>query len=307
MQDNTYDVIVLGGGAAGLTAGIYLSRAKVKTLILNEGMVGGQIVLTHEVANYPGVEHVSGYQLANTMKKQAESFGCIIKKNIKITAIDLAGKVKKITTNKGEEYTAKAVIIATGGRSRELDVTGEDTFKGRGISYCATCDGDFYTGKDIIVVGGGNSALEEAVALTTYAKTVKIVHQFDYFQGFDHAIEAAKKNEKISFMLNSEIEAFYGDTKVEKVKIRNNKDNTVSEMPIDGVFIFIGYKPNTESLVDHIALNKYGEIPTDDTMATNVAGVFAIGDVREKRIRQIATAVSDGAIAAIHAIEYVQS
>lgn len=305
MQNNTYDVIILGGGAAGLTAGIYLSRAKVKTLILNEGMVGGQIVLTHEVANYPGVEHVSGYQLASTMKKQAESFGCVIKRNIKILALDLEGKVKKITTNK-EEYTAKAVIIATGGRSRELGVTGEDTFKGRGISYCATCDGDFYTGKDIIVVGGGNSALEEAVALTTYARTVKIVHQFDYFQGFSHAIEMAKKNEKISFMLNSEIEVFYGDTKVEKVKIRNNKDNTVSEMPIDGVFIFIGYKPNSETLVNHVALNKYGEIPTDDTMATNVAGVFAIGDVREKRIRQITTAVSDGAIAAIHAIEYVQ-
>jgi len=305
MENNNYDVIILGGGAAGLTAGIYLSRAKVKTLILNEGMVGGQIVLTHEIANYPGVENVSGYQLAITMKKQAESFGCEIKQNIIVTDLDLAGKTKKVSI-KGQNYTAKAVILATGGRSRELQVEGEEAFKGRGISYCATCDGDFYTGKDIIVVGGGNSALEEAVALTTYAKTVKIVHQFDYFQGFAHAIEAAKNNTKISFMLNSQIEGFYGDQKVNSVKIRNLKDNTLNELPIDGVFIFIGYKPNTEKLQAHVKTTKYSEIPTDEKMATAVAGVFAAGDVRQKNIRQIATAVSDGAIAAIHAIEYIQ-
>jgi thioredoxin reductase (NADPH) len=307
MENNKFDVIVLGGGAAGLTAGIYLSRAKVSTLILNEGMVGGQIVLTHEIANYPGVENISGYQLAITMKKQAENFGCIIKQNIQVTDLDLSGTTKKVNLSNGENYTAKAVIIATGGRSRELEVEGEDQFKGRGISYCATCDGDFYTDKDIIVVGGGNSALEEAVALTTYARTVKIVHQFDYFQGFAHAIEAAKSNDKISFMLNSKIEAFYGDEKVQKVAIRNLKNETVEEMPIDGVFIFIGYKPNTEKLVNHIKINQYGEIPTDSKMATDVAGVFAAGDVREKRIRQIATAVNDGAIAAIHAIEYIQA
>ena len=305
MKSNQYDVIILGGGAAGLTAGIYLSRAKVKTLILNEGMVGGQIVLTHEIANYPGIENVSGYMLAMTMKKQAESFGCDIKQNIVITTIDLEGDIKKVSVGE-ETYTAKAVIIATGGRSRELGVEGEDTFKGRGISYCATCDGDFYTDKDIIVVGGGNSALEEAVALTTYARTVKIVHIFDYFQGFEHAIEAAKKNDKISFVLNSSMEGFYGNEKLEKVKIKNLIDNTITEIPMDGVFILIGYTPNTEKLKGLVSINEKGEIPTDDAMATNVSGVFAIGDVRQKKIRQIATAVSDGAIAAISAIEYIQ-
>jgi len=305
MNNNQYDIIILGGGAAGLTAGIYLSRAKVKTLILNEGMVGGQIVLTHEIANYPGVENVSGYMLAMTMKKQAESFGCDIKQNVVISTIELEGDIKKVTI--GEKvYTAKAVIIATGGRSRELGVDGEDTFKGRGISYCATCDGDFYTDKDIIVVGGGNSALEEAVALTTYARTVKIIHIFDHFQGFEHAIEAAKKNDKISFVLNSSMEGFFGNEKLEKVKIKNLKDNTVSEIPMDGVFILIGYTPNTEKLKGLVTINEKGEIPTDDDMATNVAGVFAVGDVRQKKIRQIATAVSDGAIAAISAIEYIQ-
>ncbi len=304
-MENNYDVIILGGGAAGLTAGIYLSRAKVKTLILNEGMVGGQIVLTHEVANYPGIEKISGYQLALTMKKQAESFGCTIQQNIRISGIDLSGETKSVQVGDAT-YTAKAVILATGGRSRELNVEGEANFKGRGISYCATCDGDFYTGKDIIVVGGGNSALEEAVALTTYAKSVTIVHIFDHFQGFEHAIEAAKKNPKIKFLLNTSIVGFYGENQLERVKLKNLQDQSSRELPIDGVFIFIGYTPNTEKLKKQVLLNKNGEIPTDNSMATTIPGVFAAGDVREKKIRQIATAVNDGAIAAISAIEYIQ-
>jgi len=305
MNTKHYDVIVLGAGPAGLTAGIYLSRAKMKTLLLNEGMIGGQVVLTHEVANYPGVENISGYQLATSMKKQALSFGCEIKQNIKVSKLDLSSTTK--TVHVGDDiFTANAIIIATGGRSRELHVTGEDSFKGRGISYCATCDGDFYTGKDIIVVGGGNSALEEAVALTTYAKTVTIVHQFDHFQAFDHAVEMAKKNKKIHFILQSQITGFYGDEKLQHVKIKNLKDNTISEKSIDGVFILIGYQPNSEKFTEHANINQYGEIPTDLKMATNVPGVFAAGDIREKQIRQITTAVSDGTIAAINAIEHIQ-
>ncbi len=304
-MENTYDVIVLGGGAAGLTAGIYLSRAKVKTLILNEGMVGGQMILTYEIANYPGIEQTSGYQLSMTMKKQAESFGCNIKQNIQVTNLDLSGDIKKISAG-DEEYTAKAVIIATGGRSRNLNIEGEDTFKGRGISYCATCDGDFYTGQDIIVVGGGNSALEEAVSLTKYAKSVTIVHQFDHFQAFEHAIEAAKANEKISFIMESTIEGFYGEEKVKYVNIKDLKTNEVRKHEINGVFIFIGYAANTEKVKDAVALNKYGELITDKNMATNTPGIFGAGDVIEKKVRQIATAISDGAIAAVNAIEYIQ-
>ena len=306
MKKNTYDVIVLGGGPAGLTAGIYLSRAKLKTLILNEGMVGGQIILTHEVANYPGVASISGYMLAMQMKRQAEQFGCEIKQNIILKSVDFSGDEKRVEAG-GEIYTSKAVIIASGGRSRELQVTGEARFKGRGISYCATCDGDFYTGKDIIVVGGGNSALEEAVALTTYARSVKIVHIFDHFQAYTHAVEAAKKHPKISFMLQSAITGFYGDEKLEKVSVQNLQDGTTTEIPIDGVFIFIGYTPNTEKFKESIALNTHGEIPTGAGLATRVPGVFAAGDVREKQVRQITTAVSDGTIAAVSAIEYVQS
>ena len=182
MNENQFDVIILGAGAAGLTAGIYTSRAKLKTLILNEGAIGGQMILTHEIANYPGVENVPGYQLANTMRNQAKSFGCKIKSNLRITKLDLAGEIKSIEINDKVTYTARAVIIATGGRSRNLGVPGEEKFQGNGISYCATCDGDFFQDKEIIVVGGGNSALEEAVSLTKYASKITIIHEFDHFR-----------------------------------------------------------------------------------------------------------------------------
>jgi thioredoxin reductase (NADPH) len=306
MESNQYDVIVLGGGPAGLTAGIYLSRAKVKTLILNEGMVGGQMILTYEIANYPGVENISGYQLSMTMKKQAETFGCDIKQNVLIKSINLEGDNKEITLSNGETFSAKAVIIASGGSSRNLNVEGEETFKGKGISYCATCDGDFYTGKDIIVVGGGNSALEEAVSLTKYASSVTIVHQFDYFQAFEHAVEMAKANEKISFILESQIDGFFGDEKVKYVNIKNVKTDKITKKEIDGVFIFVGYAANSNKFKDAVDLNSYGEILTDEKMQTNIAGVYAAGDVREKKIRQRATAISDGAIAAVSAIEHIQ-
>jgi len=306
MDTNKYDVIILGGGAAGLTAGIYLSRAKIKTLILNEGIIGGQMILTYEIANYPGIEKTSGYQLSMIMKKQAESFGCDIKQNIKITNIQLEGNEKSITVNEKEKYTAKAILLATGGRSRNLNVEGEETFKGRGISYCATCDGDFYTGKDIIVVGGGNSALEEAVALTQFAKTVTIVHQFDHFQAFEEAVEQAKANPKISFILESEPIEISGNEKVEKVIIENQRTHEISEIKTDGVFVFVGYKANSEKFTGKVKTNEWAEIVTNDNRETNIEGVFAAGDVIEKRVRQITTAVGDATIAAMSCINYLQ-
>ncbi len=305
MNDNHYDVIVIGAGAAGLTAGIYLSRAKVKTLILNEGVVGGQMVLTHEIANYPGVESISGYELARNMKTQAIKFGCVIKSNIKITSMDLSGKIKAIEVNAKQTYTSDAVIIATGGKSRTLGVINEDKFKGKGISYCATCDGDFFTGKEIIVVGGGNSALEEAVSLTKYASKVTVVHQFDHFQALEHYVTEAKKNPKIDFIMESTISGFYGDDGLEFVKIKNIKTGEEADMKIDGVFVFIGYVPNTESIKGIIELNQYGEIVVDNTMHTSLQGVFAAGDSIAKRYRQVTTAVADGTIAALSASEFV--
>jgi thioredoxin reductase (NADPH) len=223
-MNNHFDAIIIGAGAAGLTAGIYLSRAKVKTLILNEGAVGGQMVLTHEIANYPGVDNISGYELARNMKTQAQKFGCTIKSNISITALDFSERIKKVTVNNKDTYTADAVIISTGGKSRMIGAKGEDLFKGKGISYCATCDGDFFQDKEIIVVGGGNSALEEAVSLTKYASKVTVVHQFDHFQALKHYIDEAAKNEKINFIMESKIIEFSGDEKLESVKYSESEN-----------------------------------------------------------------------------------
>ncbi|MBA4311579.1 MAG: thioredoxin-disulfide reductase [Chlorobiaceae bacterium] len=307
MNENHYDVIVIGAGPAGLTAGIYLARGKMKTLILNEGTVGGQMVLTHEIANYPGIEKISGFQLSRTMRNQATAFGAVIKSNIKISKLSLNGEIKSVEINNKETFTAGVVIFATGGKSRNLSIPGEDEFKGKGISYCATCDGDFFQDKNIIVVGGGNSALEEAVSLTKYAKSVTIVHQFDHFQAFDHAIEEAKNNPKISMMMESKLAEFIGTEKLEKVKIQNQSSNEIVEKPIDGVFILIGYEPNTEKLKGIIALNARNEIVTNDKMETNISGVYAAGDSTAKQFRQITTAVADGTIAALSAIEYLNA
>ncbi|MDQ7816338.1 MAG: thioredoxin-disulfide reductase [Melioribacteraceae bacterium] len=306
-MQNHFDVIVIGAGAAGLTAGIYLSRAKVDTLILNEGAIGGQMVLTHEIANYPGVESISGYELARIMKSQAQKFGCTIKSNLKITNMNLQNEIKEITVNNKDVYTSSAVIIATGGKSRTIGSPGEDQFKGKGISYCATCDGDFFQNKEIVVVGGGNSALEEAVSLTKYASKVTIIHQFDHFQAFEHYVDEANNNPKISFIMESKIIEFTGDEKLSKVKIQNLTTNEISEMEIDGVFIFIGYVPNTEKLDGIIELNEWKEIIVDKTLATSLKGVYAAGDSIAKRYRQVTTAVADGTIAALSAAEYINS
>ncbi|WP_337866757.1 thioredoxin-disulfide reductase [Ignavibacterium sp.] len=304
-MNNHYDAIIIGAGAAGLTAGIYLSRAKVKTLILNEGAVGGQMVLTHEIANYPGIESISGYELARNMKLQAQKFGAVIKSNIKITLFDLTSKPKRFIVNGRDEYTSDVVIVTTGGRSRTLGVPGENEFKGKGISYCATCDGDFFQDKEIIVVGGGNSALEEAVSLTKYASKVTVVHQFDHFQAFEHYVNEAQANPKIDFIMESKIIEFIGDEKLHKVKIQNQKTGEVIGKDIDGVFVFIGYVPNTEMFEGVLELNDYKEIVVDKNMGTNIPGVFAAGDSIAKRYRQVTTAVGEGTVAALSAAEYL--
>jgi thioredoxin reductase (NADPH) len=305
INTNHYEAIIIGGGPAGLAAGIYLSRSRVKTLILNEGTIGGQMVLTHEVANYPGVESISGYQLGNIMKRQALSFGCEIKSNISVRDLTLDKEIKRVELTDGKVFTSDAIIVATGGRSRTLGVPGEERLKGRGISYCATCDGDFFTDKEIVVVGGGNSALEEAVSLTKYASKVTIVHQFDHFQAFEHAVKEATENPKIHFIMESSITEFYGEERVESVDIKSLKSGEISNFKTDGAFIFIGYVPNTEFLRDKIELNKWGEIVTGNDMSTDIKGLFAAGDSIAKRYRQVTTAVSDGTIAALSAASFI--
>ncbi len=306
MEDKQYDIIIIGGGPAGLTAGIYSSRAKLKTLIVDTGTIGGQMILTFEIANYPGVQNTTGFQLAKTMKNQAKSFGCDILSNVKLTDVEFKGETKSVTINNKDKYSARAIIWATGGRSRMLNVPGEKEFKGRGISYCATCDGDFFQDKEIIVVGGGNSALEEAVALTKYANKVTIVHEFDHFQAFEHAVQEAKKNPKIDFIMESHVVEFKGDESLNKVRIKNLKTGKITEMTIDGAFIFVGYEANNDFLKDkEIELNDWNEVVVNSNYETSEEGVFAAGDALAKRYRQITTAVADGTIAALNAMEYL--
>ena len=306
-MEEQFDVIIIGAGAAGLTAGIYTSRAKLSTVILNEGVIGGQMILTEEVANYPGVESTKGYMLANTMKVQAKSFGCKIKSNIKIIEYNLEGENKSVKLEDGRIFRSKAVILSPGGRPRSLNIPGEDIFKGTGISYCATCDGDFFEGKEVVVVGGGNSALEEAVALTNFATKVTIVHQFDHFQAFEHAVQEAEKNPKISFIMGSELREFKGNNILEEVSIEKLSTGEISTLKTDGTFIFVGYLPNTEPIKGLVELNDRGEMIVNGDMKTNIPGVFGAGDCIVKKYRQITTAVADGTVAALSAAEFIRS
>jgi thioredoxin reductase (NADPH) len=307
MMQEVFDIIIIGGGPAGLTAGIYASRARMKTLILNEGTVGGQLVLTHEIANYPGVEPISGFQLGNIMKKQAQSFGCKIKSNIELTSFDFSSNPKMVEINGSEKFYGSTVILSPGGQPRMINVPGEMELKGRGVSYCATCDGDFFTGKDIVVVGGGNSALEEAVSLTKYASNVAVVHQFDHFQAFPFAVDEAKANSKIKFYMESQVRKIVGENSVEQVEIEHLPTGDKTILAVDGIFIFIGYSAKTQGFEKCVHLNDRGEIIVGTEMQTNVPGVFAAGDSIVKRYRQVTTAVADGTIAALSAIEHLRT
>ncbi len=288
-------------------ADIDKALAEKKVLILDRGTIGGQTVLTHSVANYPGVEEISGHGLAAIMKKQAKDFGCDIMSNTEIESFDLEGAIKSVTTDDGETFRTPAVILAMGGRPRDLGLASEEKYRGKGISYCATCDGDFFTGKEIVVVGGGNSALEEAVSLTRYASKVTIVHMLDRLQGHRHAIDEAVRHERIDIVMKSVVEEFLGRETLEGVRVRHLVTGETRVIPAAGAFIFIGYLPNTEQFREAVACNERGEILTNDSLATSVPGVFAAGDSREKRYRRITTAVADGTIAALGAAEHVES
>ncbi|MCK9291246.1 MAG: FAD-dependent oxidoreductase [Bacteroidales bacterium] len=306
MKSTHYQAIVIGAGPAGLTAGIYLSRAKISTLILDSGVAGGQMVLSYEIANYPGFENISGYELSNRMKKQAKSFGCDLMSGISIHEFDFASELKSVILSNGKRFTADTVILATGGRSRSLGIEGEEHFKGKGISYCATCDGDFFTDKEIAVVGGGNAALEEAVSLTKYASRVTLIHMLDHFQAFEHAQQEVYANPKIDIKMNSRIVKFNGNEALESITVEDMTTGSTHQLDLSGVFIFIGYEANTDFINGRcIHLNERQEVVVDSTMQTNISGVFAAGDANAKRFRQITLATADGTLAALHAIEYL--
>lgn len=305
MVSTDYDILILGAGPAGLTAGIYAARARRSVLILDTGTIGGQTVLTDKVANFPGVAETSGRELSQTMAQQARAFGCEVKAFARIAEVDLTGEVKSVTLKNGTRFTAKAAIIATGGVPRKLGVDGEAGFVGRGISYCATCDGDFFTGRPIAVIGGGNSALEEAVSLSQYASRITVIHEFDRFQAEPWIVAEAQANDKIGFLMNQRVLCFTGEDGLACVQSADKEDETVTETTVDGCFVFIGYIPNSQAFEGQVELTERGEIVTDDALRTSLPGVFAAGDVRNKRFRQITTAVSDGTVAALSALEYL--
>lgn len=303
-----YDIIIIGGGPAGLTAGLYAGRSKLKTLIIEKAVAGGQISGTAFVENYPGsIPEATGMGLSERMLEQAEEFCDIKYEDVK--EVELEGKVKKVVTD-GGEYEAKVIIISSGATHRKLDVPGEDEFANRGVSYCATCDGPFYTGLDIYVVGGGDSALEEASYLTRFGRSVTIIHRRDEFRASGVVVDNIKKNDKIKLELDSVVKEIKGNKESEVLVVENVKTGEIKELKSDdnspiGVFIFIGYIPQTEIFEGKIEMN-HGYILTDEDMKTNVEGVFAIGDTREKKVRQMVTAAGDGCIAAVLANRYLE-
>ena len=301
------DIIIMGGGPAGLTAAIYAAQAKLKTLLIDQELPGGQVKITHLIANYPGTEKpVSGMELAYKMEVQAKGAGAEIIGAVDVTKIDLTGDVKKVIIDDELEISAPALVLAMGSEPRLLGIPGEKEYRGSGISYCATCDGKFYDGREIIVVGGGNSAIEESLFLTRFASKITIIHQFDHLQANKTAQEKAFANPKINIIWDSEPRKFeLTPEKKVSVSVENIKTGEYSDHLTDGVFIFVGMAPNTANIKGNLNTNEWGYIPANEDMETNIPGVYAVGDVRDKKIRQVATAVSDGCIAAVIAEKYI--
>ena len=305
-MENLYDVIVVGGGPAGLTAALYLARAKYRVLVLEKEQFGGQISITHEVVNYPGIAKTSGKALTDTIQQQAESFGAEFML-AEATGFDLSGDIKTVCTNRGE-YRCFGILLATGAHPRTVGFKGEEEHKGRGVAYCATCDGEFFTGKEIFVVGGGYAAAEESVFLTKFARHVTILVRKDDFSCAASVADQAKNHEKITVLTNTVMEEVSGENGLTYARYKNTATGEVAEYKSKetfGVFVFAGYAPATEILKGIVELNEQGYIVTDASQKTSADGVYAAGDVCIKPLRQVVTATSDGALAATELEKYV--
>ncbi len=305
-MENLYDVIIVGGGPAGLTAALYLARAKYRVLVLEKEAFGGQISITHEVVNYPGITKTSGKALTDTIQQQAESFGAEFML-AEATDFDLTGDIKTVRTNRGE-YRCFGILLATGAHPRTVGFKGEEEHKGRGVAYCATCDGEFFTGKEIFVVGGGYAAAEESVFLTKFARHVTILVRKDDFSCAASVSDQAKNHEKITVLYNTVMEEVSGENGLTYARYKNTATGEVTEVKSAesfGVFVFAGYAPATESVKGIVELNEQGYIVTDASQKTSAEGVYAAGDVCIKPLRQVVTATSDGALAATELEKYV--
>jgi len=300
-----YDVIIVGAGPAGLTAALYTARSKLKTLYIEELATGGQAATTAEIENYPGfVYGVTGPELSDQMEQQAKRFGAE-RLAEKVQNIDLDG-IYRIVKTTNNVFRTKTIIIASGAAPKLLGAHGELDFRARGVSYCATCDAAFFEGANIMVVGGGDSAVEEACYLTKFADKVILAHRRGSLRATKIAQERALANPKLTFMWNTVIQEIKGEDVVEKVIVKNVLTGQISEISIDGIFIYVGLEPNTDFARHLIELTAQGYIPTDDYMRTNIDGIYAVGDVRDKLLRQVVTAVGDGATAAYHAEKYIE-
>lgn len=305
-MDNLYDLLILGGGPAGLAAGVYGARARMKTGIIEKGKPGGQAATTEELENYPGFGRgTTGPGLTQAMADHAAQFGAEFI-NDSIMSLDLRANPKKVVGRKGE-YFAKSVIFALGAQPRMLKVAGEGKLRGKGVSYCATCDADLFEELDVVVVGSGDAAIEEAEYLTKFAENVSVIviHEEGKVDANRVSAERAFRNPKLKWIWNSTVVRINGEELVESVTLKNIKTGEESDYPTNGVFIFIGTVPNSELIKDQVELNPQGYVITDEKMATNLEGVFAAGDVRDKYLRQVITAAADGAVAAVAAEKYV--
>ena len=305
-----FDLIIIGSGPGGLAAALYAARGRMKTLVLEKGQNGGQAAITHLIENYPGsIEDPTGPKLTHRMLEQAKSFGAEIRKD-EVLDVDFSGKEKVVKCKNGE-YTAKAVVIATGATPRKLDTPGIRELSGKGISYCATCDADFFKDLEVYVIGGGNSAVEEAIYLTKFARQVHIVHMLDHFQCESIVLEKAKAVPNLDIRIRTVVEEVKGDGILESIVFKNLDTNEVYEVEADeedgtmGLFIFIGYQPQTELFKGKVDIDQYGYIVAGESTETNVPGVFVAGDCRVKEVRQVVTATADGAVAAIMAEKYI--
>ena len=304
-QDKIYDVIIIGAGPAGMTAAVYTSRANLSTLMLERGVPGGQMVNTGEVENYPGYDHILGPELATKMFEHAKKFGAEYAYGDVKEVID--GEEYKTVVTSNQQYKARAIIIATGAEYKKLGVPGEKELGGRGVSYCAVCDGAFFKGKELVVVGGGDSAVEEGVYLTRFASKVTIVHRRDQLRAQKILQQRAFANEKIDFIWNHTVKQINEkDGRVCSVTLVHTQTGEEREFPCDGVFIYIGMVPLTKPFASLGITNENGYIETNELMETKVPGIFAAGDVREKSLRQIVTATGDGSVAAQSAQHYVE-
>lgn len=304
----SYDLVIIGGGPAGITAAIYGGRARLKTLVINKGTVGGLVNTTRELVNYPGYPQITGPELMDDFKKHAQSFGVEFLRDA-VVKVDLVGEEKYIQTKKGREFKAKAVIIACGSELRLLNIPGEKRLRGCGVAYCATCDAEFFEGEDVVVVGSGDQAIEEGMYITKFARkvTVIVLHDEGILDCNKVSAEKAFQNEKMEFVWNSTIEEVLGEDSVEGVKIRNLKTGQSTVLPCQGVFFFVGMVPSTGFLKDSgLEMDQKGYIKVNEMMETNIEGVYAVGDNRVKYLRQVVTAAGDGATAAVAAERYIE-